>query len=175
VGGPPNAFDFAPKPNITDQGRLVFRIFVDNNVCTTQIPKVSTPITSTDTDPCGILQYTNPTDNVAISYVAFHPENFLDWSLTVELGVSGIVASIPPSPPATNTSSGSPGLPAAFNNTAGALLTPPVGPPCTQGAFAVVLYAAARATDGYERLSQYDCQSSAAFALTQPCPPLIVR
>ena len=175
VGGPPNAFDFAPKPNITDQGRLVFRIFVDNNVCTTQIPKVSTPITSTDTDPCGILQYTNPTDNVAISYVAFHPENFLDWSLTVELGVSGIVASIPPSPPATNTSSGSPGLPATFNNTAGALLTPPVGPPCTQGAFAVVLYAAARATDGYERLSQYDCQSSAAFALTQPCPPLIVR
>src|SRR5215470_2511301 len=85
VGGPPNAFDFAQTPNITDQGRLIFRIFVDNNVCTAEIPKVATPVNSTDTDPCGILQYNNASDNVAISYVAFHPNNFLDWSLTVSL------------------------------------------------------------------------------------------
>jgi hypothetical protein len=175
VGGPPNAFDFAPTPNITDQGRLIFRIFVDNNVCTAEIPKVATPVSSTDTDPCGILQYNNASDNVAISYVAFHPNNFLDWRLTVSLGISGIVAEIPPSPPPTNTSSGPLAVPAAFNNTAGALLTPPVGPPCTQGAFAVVLYAAARATDGYDTLTQYDCQAAAAFALTQPCPPCPTR
>lgn len=166
VGGPPNAYDFAPKPNITDHGRLIFRVQVDNNVCDAEVPKVATPINSTDTDPCGILQFNNPGDNVAVSYVAFHPNNFLDWNLTISLGVKGIAASIePPGPPPTNTSSGSPGLPATFNNTAGALLGS-----CTQGAFAVVLYCAARATDGYERLSQYDCQAAAAFALTQPCP-----
>ena len=177
VGGPPNAYDFAPTQNITDQGRLIFRIHVDNNACTAQIPKVETPVSSTNTDPCGVLQYNNPTDNVAISYVAFHPNNFLDWGLTVSLGILGIVAEIPPSPPPTNTSSGSPGLPALFNNTADSLLTPPGGPPppphCTQGAFAVVLSATARATDGYSRQSQYDCQAAAAFALTRPCPPCL--
>jgi len=166
VGGPPNAFDFAPSPNITHHGRLIFRVQVNNNVCDAELPKVATPINSTDTDPCGILQYNNPSDNVALSYIAFHPQNFLDWDLTISLGVTGVVASIPPSPPATNTSSGAPGFPATFNKTAGALLGT-----CTQGAFAVILYCAARATDGYERLAQYDCQAAIAFALTQPCPP----
>jgi hypothetical protein len=128
-------------------------------------------VNSTDTDPCGILQYNNPSDNVAISYVAFHPNNFLDWDMTVTLGILGLVAEIPPSPPPTNTSAGSPGLPAVFNNSVSTLLTVPPHPPCTQGALSAVLYAAARATDGYERLSQYDCQAVAAFALTQPCPP----
>jgi hypothetical protein len=171
VGGPPNAIDFAPKPNITDHGRLIFRVRIDNNVCDAELPKVATPVNSTDTDPCGILQFNNDGDNVALSYVAFHPNNFLDWDLTVSLGITGIVASIPPSPPPTNTSSGAPGSPATFNNTAGALLTPPSGPQCTQGALAAALYCAARATDGYERLSQYDCQAVIAFALTKPCPP----
>ena len=167
VGGPPTAYDFAPTPNITDHGRLIFRVLIDNNVCTAEIPQVATPVDSTVTDPCGILQINSPSDNVAISYVAFHPNNFLDWNMTVTLGIMGVVASIPPSPPATNTSSGSPGLPATFNNTAGSLLGS-----CTQGAFAAVLYCAARATDGYDRLSQYDCQAVAAFALTQPCPSI---
>jgi hypothetical protein len=166
VDGPPNAYDFAPTPNITDHGRLIFKVRIDNNVCVAQLPKVATPTTSTDTDPCGVLQYNTNTDNVAISYVAYHPNNFLDWDLTVSLGVKGIVAQIPSGAPGTNTSSGSPGSPATFNNTVGALLGA-----CTQGAFAPVLYCKARATDGYERLEQYDCQAVIAFALTQPCPP----
>jgi hypothetical protein len=166
LGGPPNAFDNAPKPNITDHGRLIFRIRVDNNVCEADLPKVATPVNSTNNDPCGILVYNNPTDDVVLSYVAFHPNNFLDWDLTISRGISGVVASIPPSPPPTNTSSGSPGSPATFNNTAGALLGT-----CTQAAFAPILYCAARATDGYWRQSQYDCQAAIAFALTEPCPP----
>jgi hypothetical protein len=167
VGGPPNAYDFAPKPNITDHGRMIFRVRIDNNVCAAQLPKVATPLNSTDTDPCGILQINNDTDNVTLSYVAFHPNNFLDWDLTISRGVSGVIAGIPPSPPPTNTSSGSPGSPATFTNTAGALLGT-----CAQAAFAPVLYCAARATDGYDRLAQYDCQAAIAFALTKPCPPL---
>lgn len=51
VGGPPNAFDFAPPPNITDHGRLIFRVQVNNNVCDAELPKVATAINSTDTDP----------------------------------------------------------------------------------------------------------------------------
>ena len=168
VGGPPNAYDFAPAANITDQGRFIFRVRIDNNVCSAELPKVETPVDSTDANPCGILHINGDGDNVAMSYVAYHPNNFLDWDLTVSLGVTGVVASIPPGPPPTptNTSSGSPGSPAFFNKTAGALLGD-----CAQGAFAEVLYCRARATNGYDQLSQYDCQAAIAFALTTPCPP----
>lgn len=173
VAGPPNAFDFAPTPNITHHGRFIFRVRIDNNVCSAELPKVATPVNSTDTDPCGILQFNNNGDNVALSYVAFHPNNFLDWDLTISLGVTGIVAgipSIPPAPPSpvpTDTSSGTHASPALLNNTAGALLGA-----CAQGAFAAVLSCAARTTDGYGRQSQYDCQAAIAFALTKPCPPV---
>jgi hypothetical protein len=160
IGGPPDNYTNAPPPNITDHGRLIFRIRVDNNNTVAELPRVATPWGSTDTDPCGVLYYSTLGDNVELDYVAWHPNNFLDWDLTISRGISGVVASIPPSPPATNTSSGSPGLPAAFNNSAGTLLGP-----CTQAAFAVNLYCAARATNGYGRQSEYDSSATIAFAL----------
>jgi len=160
IGGPPDNYTNAPQPNVTDHGRLIFQILVDNNNTVAELPRVATPLGSTDTDPCGVLYYSNLSDNVELDYVAWHPNNFLDWDLTISRGISGVVASIPPSPPATNTSSGSPGLPAAFNNSAGALLGP-----CVQAAFAVNLYCAARATDGYGRQSEYDSSATIAFAL----------
>lgn len=163
VGGPPNTFTNAPTPNITDDGRLIFRIRVDNNATDAELTGVSTPLGSTDTDPCGFLHYSSGSDSVTIDYVAFHPNNFLDWQLNVFRGLSGVVASIPPSPPATNTSSGSPGSPVAFTNAASTL----VGT-CTQAAFAVNLDCFARATDGYSRQSQYDSHATIAFALTTP-------
>ena len=163
IGGPPNTYSNAPTPNITDHGRLIFRIQVDNNNTVAELPRVATPLGSTDTDPCGVLHYGSTTDNVDLSYVAFHPNNYLDWDLSISRGLSGVVASIPPSPPPTNTSSGTPGVPAHFVNTAGSLLGT-----CTQAAFAVNLYCAARATSGYGRQSQYDSSSTIAFALITP-------
>lgn len=160
LAGPPDTFTNAPTPNTTDHGRLIFRIRVDNNATDAELPKVATPLDSTDTDPCGVLHYTTLGDNVAIYYVAFHPNNFLDWYLSVSRGISGVVASIPPSPPPNNTSSGSPGLPATFNNSAGTLLGT-----CKQAAFAVNLDCYARATSGYSRQSQYDSSATIAFAL----------
>ena len=163
IGGPPDTYTNAPQPNITDHGRLIFRICVDNNNTVAELPRVATPLGSTDTAPCGVLHYTNGSDNVELDYVAWHPNNYLDWDLYIYRGISGVAASIPPSPPATNTSSGSPGLPAAFNNSASSLLGP-----CTQAGFAVNLYCAARATNGYSRQSQYDSSSTIAFALLHP-------
>jgi hypothetical protein len=160
---PPNNYTNAPTPNVTDHGRLIFRIQVDNNDTVAELPRVATPSGSTDTDPCGVLHYTHPSDNVDLSYIAFHPNNFLDWDLTISKGVTGVVASIPPSPPPTNTSSGSPGLPAHFMNSAGTLLGS-----CVQAAFAVNLYCAARAESGYGRQSQYDSSATIAFALLHP-------
>ena len=95
-----------------------------------------------------------------IYYVAFHPNDFLDWSLGVSLGIMGSVASI-----GGSVSAGSPGLPVDFANTATALLQT-----CPQGAFAVNLYCYARATNGYGRQYQYDCSSTIGFALLKPCP-----
>jgi len=169
VGGPPNTFTNAPTPNITDDGRLIFRIRVDNNATDAELTGVSTPLGSTDNDPCGFLHYNLGSDPVTIDYVAFHPNNFLDWYLRVSRGLSGVVAgipSVPPAPPSpvpNNTSSGSPGSPAAFINSASALLGT-----CTQAAFAVNLDCYARATDGYSRQSQYDRSATIAFALTTP-------
>lgn len=163
LGGPPNTYTNAPKPNVTDHGRLIFRVQVDNNDTVAELPKVATPAGSTDTDPCGVLHYGTTSDSVDLSYVAFHPNNYLDWDLTISRGISGVVASIPPSPPATNTSSGAPGVPAHFVNSAGTLLGH-----CVQAAFAVNLNCRARAIDGYSRQSQYDRPATIAFALIHP-------
>jgi hypothetical protein len=161
IGGAPGTYTNAPKPNITDHGRLIFQILVDNNPTQAGLPAVSTPEGSADS--CGMLHYGAASDTVALDYYAYHPNNYLDWDLTITRGLSGTVASIPPSPPPTDTSSGSEGSPAVFDNSAGTLLGS-----CPQAAFAVNLYCAARATNGYSRQTQYDSSATIAFALTTP-------
>ncbi len=150
----------APPYNINSDGDLTFQIMVDNNHTVAQLPKVKTPLGSTDTEPCGILHYTNGSDIVDIYYVAFHPNDYLDWDLGVSLGIMGPVAGT-----SGNVSAGSLGFPADFANSASALLKT-----CTQGAFAVNLYCQARATNGYSRQYQYDCSATIGFALLKPCP-----
>lgn len=142
---------------------FILSVYVDNRPTQAQLPEVSTPVDSTSTDPCGILQFNGPTDNVDIEYVAYQPGNFLDWSLDVVRGTSGSVAFTN-----GNTSAGAPapGSPADFNNPVSALIGN-----CRQAAFGVNLYCASRATDGWSRLSGYDSSGSIAFALTVPCPP----
>jgi len=149
----------APAFNINADGDLIFQIMIDNNHTVAQLPKVQTPISSTDTDPCGILHYTSGSDIVDIFYVAFHPNDYIDWGLSVSLGILGGVASL-----GGNVSAGSLGAPADFANTASALLDG-----CTQGAFAVNLNCYARATNGYSRQYQYDCSATIGFALLKPC------
>jgi len=160
IGGPPGTYSNAPTPNVTDHGRLIFQILVDNNPTQAGLPAVSTPEGSADN--CGMLHY-EAGDSVNLDYYAYHPNNYLDWDLTITRGLSGTVAGIPPSPPPTDTSSGSPGLPVVFSNPAGTLLGS-----CPQAAFAVNLYCAARATNGYGRQTQYDSSATIAFALTTP-------
>ena len=148
----------APAYNINADGDLIFQIMVDNNHTVAQLPKVQTPISSTDRDPCGILHYTNGSDIVDIFYVAFHPNDYLDWDLGVSLGILGQVAAT-----SGSVSAGSLGFPADFANSASALLDG-----CTQGAFAVNLYCYARATNGYSRQYEYDCSATIGFALLTP-------
>jgi len=142
---------------------LIISVYVDNRPTVAQLPGVSTPVDSTATDPCGILHYNHPGDNVDIKYVAYQPQNFLDWDLGVTRGISGVVTSL-----SGSTSAGLPfpGVPDDFNNTAGSLMGT-----CAQAAFAVNLYCYSRATNGWSRLTDYDRSASIAFALNKPCPP----
>lgn len=162
-----SAYVTAPTGNITDQGRLLFRIRVDNNQTVAKLPGVHAGVGSAD--PCGFLHFSDLTQNIAIDYVARHHNNFLDWRLDVSRGLCGIAAQLP----GTGNSPSSP-YPAVadFNNTAGALLG--VTPPATCGncpngaAFAVNLYCWAQATNGRSRMQPYDSQATIAFALLNP-------
>jgi hypothetical protein len=156
LSGPPAAYtSLLGANNITPAGQLTFRVLIDNQDTSASIDSVSAD--GHTADKCGMLHYKEEDDDVAISFHATHPNSYLTWSLGVSLGFYGVVAS----------ESGSSSSPPAPENPlvrdAGELLHG-----CTNGAFAVNLYTAASATDGYSRQSQYDRSASVAFALLHP-------
>jgi len=154
LGAPVGNYTNAPAPNIDASGNLIYQVLVDNNPTTARLDGTRTG-SHGSADACGILHTTGGGDPVTIQYAATHPHNYLDWSLTVSRGTAGVVAS-------TGGSTSSPD-PAFFVNSASALLGS-----CPQAAFAVNLYTAARAVNGYSRQSQYDRSATIAFALLNP-------
>jgi hypothetical protein len=145
------AYTDAPANNIDANGDLILRIQVDNRPCTAVLGAVSAG--GHDADGCGMLHYADG-DTVSIPYAATQPGNFLDWSLTVSRGsyrVSVVGATSAP-------------VGSHLDRTAAQLLGD-----CVQAAFATNLAAGARATNGYERQSQYDAPlATGAFALLHP-------
>jgi len=154
LGAPPGTYTDAPAPNVDATGDLISRIGVDNNPTYAALYDVKTGSHGKG-DDCGMNHYSGPNDPVTIDYAATHPHNFLDWSLSVSRGTHGQVAAL-----SGSTSSADP---APFTNNASVLLGT-----CVQAAFAVNLYCAARATNGYGRQSQYDRSATIAFALLTP-------
>jgi hypothetical protein len=151
--GTPNSYTKAPAANIDTDGDLIFRIRVDNNPTTAQLPAVL--VGAKQMDICGMLHYKDTSDLVTIEYVATQPNNFLTWGLSVSKGSSGEVAAINGDVNSAN--------PDYFYNSVSKLAGS-----CVQAAFAVNLNTYAIATDGYERLSQYDRSATIAFALLTP-------
>jgi hypothetical protein len=157
LGGSPSDYTSVLGPNnITPQGRLVFRVLIDNNDTHSKVDDIK--IGGSFADPCGILDYGNLSDIVSIDFHATHPHDYLSWQLDVIRGATG-----PAVPSPTGNSSSPPQAPNPFNNTAGTLLGP-----CTNAAFAANLWAWATATDGYGRQEQYDRFNSHPFALLHP-------
>ncbi len=156
LSGPPTEYTSVLGPhNVTPQGQLVFRVLIDNHDTFASIDSVSAA--GHKADLCGMLHYEKGDDDVAISFHATHPNDYLTWSLGVNLGFYGSVAS-------EGGSSSSPPAPEnPLVRDASELLHG-----CTNGAFAVNLYSWATATDGYARQSQYDRSASVAFALLNP-------
>ena len=134
------------------EGQLMFRVLIDNHDTFASLDSVS--VDGHTADKCGMLNYEAEEEDVSIAFHATHPNDYLTWSLGVSLGFYGGVAS-------EGGSSSSPPAPEdPLVRTAGYLLHG-----CTNGAFAVNLYTAATATDGYARQSQYDRSATVAFAL----------
>ncbi|HEV3088520.1 MAG TPA: hypothetical protein VGX96_15005 [Candidatus Elarobacter sp.] len=152
--GPPDVYTTAPAPNIDADGNLIFRLYADNKPTHAALYHPSTQFHGT-ADGCGILHYSSGAEIVHQPYAATQPNNHLDWSLTITKGSEGQVGA-----QSGNTSSLDP---ADFARPASALLGE-----CAQAAFAVNLYCAARATNGYGRQSQYDASATSAFALLTP-------
>lgn len=156
LSGPPTEYTSVLGPhNITPLGQLAFRVLIDNQDTFASIDSVSAA--GHTADSCGMLHYKEGDDDVAISFHATHPNDYLTWSLGVSLGFYGGVAS------ESGSSSSPPGAENPLVRDASELLHG-----CTNGAFAVNLYTAATATDGYARQSQYDRSASVAFALLNP-------
>lgn len=158
LGGTPDDYTNAPAANIDANGDLGFQVLVDNNPTTAQLPGVD--VNNIKADDCGILHYSSApedvdTQYVHIQYVATHPHNYLDWSLSVSRGLHGSVASTGGSTSSAN--------PDHFDKRPSALLGT-----CKQAAFAVNLNTYARAQSGYGRQSQYDRWATIAFALLTP-------
>lgn len=144
----------AGSPNIDADGNLIFRLYVDNRPTRAALYDAFTASNGSG-DACGIRHYNGPDDDVTIKYAATQPENFLDWSLSVNKGNVGQVAGR-----SGHTSSADPDY---FTNDATDLLGT-----CVQAAFAVNLSCAARATNGYGTQTQYNSYATMAFALLTP-------
>jgi len=145
-------------------------VHVDNNECTAEVLAVTGSGLSIDAD-CGFIEYT-PGAAAMLSFVAHHPNGFATFGFNVTRGLSGAV----PSADSSGKVGASPLNGYSLTGTAPHTYakTIPVTDllgTCPSAAFSQVLDVDALATDGWNRLSDYDAGDSAAFALDVPCPP----
>jgi hypothetical protein len=145
--------------------RMVLR--VDNNVCASAIYPVSG--TGLTVDPvCGFIQYEDLANNAHLSFMVYHPHDFVTFSYST---VRGTGTDVPAADSAGQVNAGL----AALNgfNRSGSIFSKdvPVGTllgSCDKAAFSEMLRVWAMATDGWYRLSNLDPvpnPKQAAYAL----------
>jgi hypothetical protein len=125
-------------------------IFVDNNPCIGRLGPVT--VGSATVNPCGLLEYSAPSETVDMPFTASQPNNFATFSFEVVKASAGSAALTAGGPVSTAVS--------PITAPASGLLGT-----CTTAAFAENIYVAATATNGYWRQGQYDAEQIAAFAL----------
>jgi hypothetical protein len=140
--------DFTNAAGVVLQTKSL-NVLIDNNKC---IASIDTPtVAGAPANLCGMLKYNHKNDLVNIIYTASHPTKMADYSFGIVKGPAGIYSI-----------SGQVALtPFTYSSTVGNLLGT-----CAAAAFAIHLYVAARAINGFSRQSQYDASKIVAFALT---------
>jgi hypothetical protein len=131
-------------------------VLIDNNPCTASIDMPVVGGISATTD-CGMLKYTDVTQDVTIHYVASHPNLFGTYSWRVGRAGKGTVPGVPEASVDGPVSL----APFTFQKHVGPMLGA-----CTSAAFYAYVYCYARAINGFSRQSQYDASAIIAFALT---------
>jgi hypothetical protein len=157
----------APPANVSDHGRLFFRIQVDNNYTVAKLPSVINATTLQYADPCGFLRFTDLSNLISVNYVAREVNGYLGWELDIDRGLCGLAASTGLHTHSSPGAAVPPGAPAAFTNSALTLLGPISScSACNDGAaFAVNLNCWAWSTNGRYTQTQYNSSATIAFAL----------
>ena len=149
-------------PHIEPDGSVILKIHLDNQDTIATVNSVGLG-GGTFTGECQFLEYTTlATDEVEISYFAYHPNNFLShYTLRVKRGKSGTVVAAPPS-------SSTPALP-PLGEIESFKVSDLLGS-FSQCAFAVELHTYPRTRNGYTRIRAYEDHATAAFALMPTSP-----
>ena len=150
-------------PHIQPGGAVLFNILVNNSDTFADIQTVG--LGGGSTGECQFIEYTDlTTDNVTISYLAYHRQpparDFLSsYNISVKRGISGTtVASYSSTTPAHS--------PATLTKTVAYLLRQ-IGSkgPYTRCSFAVELHTYPRTRNGFSRIRDYEDHDTSAFAL----------
>jgi len=150
-------------PNIQPGGGVLFNILVNNSDTVADVQTVG--LGGGSTGECQFIEYTDlTTDNVTISYVAYHRQPpsrdfLLSYNISVKRGISGTtVASYSSTTPAHS--------PAILTETVADLLRQ-IGTkgPYTRCSFAVELHTFPRTRNGFTRIRNYEDHDTSAFAL----------
>ncbi|NYT02007.1 MAG: hypothetical protein GKC10_04535, partial [Methanosarcinales archaeon] len=153
--------------HVEPDGSIIFQIHIDNSDTVAEIESIGLAgVPATD---CQFIKYSAGTDNLVISYQAYHPNGFLDhYDLSGIRGISGTtVASFSDTTPAFPSDNQS--------YQAGHLLRLASGHgPYEECSFAVELHTWPRTTDGYTRIRNYEDHDTSAFALMKKATPPVV-
>lgn len=128
---------------------FIMTVHVDNRMT---LGSLGTPkLDGVDADSCGVFRYSpGPAGNVTIPYTATHPDDFATYSYRLSRGATQLT------PPSTSGKVSGATNPANVSISVLSLLLQPDNTICDTAGFAEDLYVAALATDGWNRLSQYD-------------------
>jgi len=149
--------------HVETDGSIILHLHIDNSDTVADIQSVA--LGGVAAAECQFLEYQNKlTDSVVLTYVAYHPNGFLDhYDLAVKRGISGVpVASMSSTTPAS--------APTTQSFPVNDLLQQVVWQgksygPYSQCAFAVELHTWPRTRDGYYRIRAYEAHDTSAFAL----------
>jgi len=139
---------------------MMVTVRVDNNPCAAFIDAPTLDGTPAPAQ-CGVMDYTDRGQSVAMPFLAVQRNGFATYSFAVRRG-----ADSPLEVDLSGTAASSPAtMPAAPTSTVGDLLNT-----CQTAGFAEHLYVAHTATDGWSRQGQYDAQDLRAFVLAKKVP-----
>jgi len=180
INAPSNNIVWAGTPGSSDVLGFIMTVRIDNNVTTALINETVDNTNGNSAGDCGMIQMNAASpdglnyDQIDISYIAKHPNNFAVFDFTIYKGSSGAVHKANgqvSNSPAITVADAYAGIPETYTHTPGTSKFETIKPAykllngCLEAAFSEVLNVYATATDGYQNLTGYDRSDVKAFAL----------